>query len=377
MKLFGQKKHLALTGNSQCSILAELDKGKNGTVNFRILASTDSVISEGITLPRLLAAAGNVHGSLSLSLPLALFETVSLVLPAMPDAALKKALPYHLAKAIHRPLSQYIYDWQIVERHRDRISVTVYLLDESLFQDVRTELAKNQIEITHLEADVFSAFAFLEEEKQLREYEAALCVLIWPRSISFAVYEKNILPLVRSVKLSMPAPEASLSENAAVAEEDLYLGDDSEDIPIAPENPEIKQASGEADSIYDETDSVFAEFCILSEKTASQPEGHRIASGNELHEDLVIGAEESVEWKDYFHQINLEIMRTRDYYSSVQKGSAIREIFVGGADEFWDNLVESGHELVGIEMKKLPQPARAGSCPPLLATVAMGAGARR
>ncbi|MFA6465106.1 MAG: hypothetical protein WCT30_05065, partial [Desulfurivibrionaceae bacterium] len=162
MKLpFSTKKYLALTGDGESTLLAEVSKAPSGAAQMHILAKTDSPITAEVTLPRLLAGAGNLHGLVSLSLPLSFFEVITASIPVMPDGAVGKALPYHLAKTLHRPLNEFIYDWQITGRFKDRLQVTVYLFTAAVFQTIRKEFTRKQIDISFFEPDVFAAFTFL------------------------------------------------------------------------------------------------------------------------------------------------------------------------------------------------------------------------
>ena len=93
-------------------------------------------------------------------------------------------------------------------------------------------------------------------------------------------------------------------------------------------------------------------------------------------DEATLGATDSASWADYLHRIPLEILRTRDYYASVQKGTTIRNIFVGGADAFWSELTESSNNLLGVQCKSLTATTGGPDCSPLLHVLALGTGAR-
>lgn len=371
MKLpFGAKKYLALTGDSESTMLAEVSRTPSGAAQLHILAQTDSAITAEVTVPRLLAGADNLHGRVSMSLPLAFFEVITTSIPVMPDGAVGKALPYHLAKALPRPLNEFIYDWQITGRFKDRLQITVYLFAAGVFHKIRREFSRKQIDISFFEPDVFAAFTFLFQEKMLPSNEAALCVLLWQDSISLAVYEKDKLPLIRTVKALQPQGEINLHppmdielpashELPELTDDLLFLDEDDH-----PHNDE-----------HIDTASILADFSVLTSKAAARPEAEATSSTTAAS---VPSAEDtdSVTWPEYLHKIPLEILRTRDYYASIQKGAAIRNIFVGGADAFWNELSESSNHLLGAQCKSLTATTGGPDCSPLLHVLALGTGAR-
>ncbi|MHB1226847.1 MAG: hypothetical protein ACYC0O_04900 [Desulfurivibrionaceae bacterium] len=376
MKLpFSAKRYLALTGDSQSTMLAEVSKGPSGTGQLHILAKTGSAITADVTIPRLLAGVGNLHGLVSLSLPLTFFEVITASIPVMPDGAVGKALPYHLAKALHKPLNEFIYDWQITGRFKDRLQVTVYLFPAGVFHKIRREFTRKQIKFSFFEPDVFAAFTFLFQEKMLPPNEAALCVLLWQDSISLAVYEKGKLPLIRTVKALQPhgevtlrpAVDIELPASTALPElaDDLLILDD--------DHPHFDEQV--------DTASILADFSILASKEGAGAGGESTpaAAGADFAsspEEGVFEANDSASWPEYLHRIPLEILRTRDYYASIQKGAAVRNIFIGGADAFWQELLENTNNLLGTQCKSLTATTGGPDCSPLLHVLALGTGAR-
>ncbi len=373
MKLpFSTKRYLALTGDSQNTMLAEISKAPSGVAQLHILAKTDSPITADVTLPRLLAGVGNLHGLVSMSLPLAFFEVISTSIPVMPDGAVGKALPYHLAKALHRPLNEFIYDWQITGRFKDRLQVTVYLFPAGVFDKIRREFTRKQIEFSFFEPDVFASFTFLFQEKMLPPSEAALCVLLWQDSISLAVYEKGKLPLIRTVKALQPQGEISLHQP-----EDIELP--STPIPEPPEDLLIFDDNQPHSDEHIDTASILADFSILTANNSGRTGTKSAPSATTTQPSLEepgFATTDSTSWPDYLHRIPLEIMRTRDYYASIQKGAAIRNIFIGGADGFWTELSDSSNNLLGVQCKSLTATAGGPECSALLHVLALGTGAR-
>ncbi|MFZ5774321.1 MAG: hypothetical protein ACOY3Z_02390 [Thermodesulfobacteriota bacterium] len=356
---FGKKRYLALTGDNRSAMLTEIQRGPVGEALPRLLASTDDPLTSDVALPRLLAAAGNIPGLVALSLPLSFFETVSVSLPLMPDAAVAKALPYHLAKAVNAPLESFVYDWQINGRQKDRLQIVVYLFPSAIFQRLRREFLRKEAQLAFFEPDVFSVFAFLAQTKRLVVEEATLCALLWQDSVSLAVHEKNRLPLARVVREQQPLTpfqlpiEDTISPAAdAIPEEELLI---LEEEPAAPVEP-----------VHD-TDALLADFAILSANASLESVPASQAAPT---------PQTPSSWTDYLHQVILEIMRTRDYYASVQKGAAIRHIVVGGADPFWNQLAVQGKDLLATDFIPLQAPSGAATRQPLLDVLAIGAGAR-
>ena len=369
MKLpFSTKRYLALCGDSESTMLAEVSKAPSGTAQLHILAKTDSAITADVTLPRLLAGVGNLHGRVSLSLPLAFFEVITTSIPVMPDGAVGKALPYHLAKALHRPLNEFIYDWQITGRFKDRLQVAVYLFPAAVFHKIRREFTRKQIDLSFFEPDVFAAFTFLFQEKMLPPNETALCVLLWQDSISLAVYEKGKLPLIRTVKAMQPQGEINLEPAVDIKLPSSAIPEPADDLLIFDEDPPHNEE-------HIDTASILAEFSVLTSKEAARTGAGATSAPNAASAQSVDDTD-SVTWPEYLHKIPLEILRTRDYYGSIQKGAAIRNIFVGGADAFWTELSESSNNLLGVQCKSLTATAGGPDCPPLLHVLALGTGAR-
>lgn len=344
-----KKRHFTLTSSDNACFFGEVTRSPVGTAALTIHARTDTPITSEVAAPRLLSTLNALRGEVSLAVPLHFMEIVSIALPAMPDGAVGKALPYHLAKAVNRPLSDFIYDWQIVERHRDRLQVTVYLFPATKFQSLRSEFSRKHLEIKYLEADVFAAFSMLARENRLRADTATLCALIWQNSISLAVYESGLLTLVRTVSASQPqnAPIHALNDQP----------------PAVPAEPSPATA---AHLDAGEEDSLLAGFDILSGGATPQ-------STPGIAPD---SAPVDTTWADYLQHIGLEIMRTRDYYASVVKGGAIKRAVIGGADSFWPELQRWGRTSLELELEPLTTLPETADCPPMLQAIAIGTGTR-
>ena len=370
-------------------MLAEIVASRNGVpVSKTLVVENGSPIDPGV-LSRLIMQASPAAGKVSIALPLQFFEIVNLTLPMLPEEAVGKTLPYHLAKIVDKPLSDYIFDWQIIKRLKDKLQVVVYLFPAKNYTAMQQEFKKNQLEAAFFEPDVFAAFAYLNRNGQLTDNESVMCVIVWPDSLSLAVCEAGRLKLTRTVDLLQPKndlvddssykEDGQRSEGNGVAPEDDYPAepeggfvDDTQDI----------DSSGSVGCEHNEN-SILAGFDIFL-SGSDQPQSD---SGNELFmadKDSSNLVQENkrpepacISWDEYLGMINIEIMRTRDYYSSVIKGGNIRSYYVLGAEDFFDQLRILVMQSTGEELKKfLDKPADDAPCGLTLHVVGLGAGTR-
>jgi len=390
------KRYFAMTGDVSGAVLAELVPGARREPILRILASSrKTTITYQADLQKLLAPVpGPLKGNVAVALPLSLFTTRNITLPIMPREAIGQALPYHLAKVSDQPLQDLIYDWQITHFEKNNLKLTVYLFSASTFKMMRQELAVKQLELAYLECDVFAACALLERQDRLSAEDASLCILLWSDSISMAIYEKGKLTVVRSLPLGQPETPYSAEElavelempAAAVAETEPAADEEKPAGELPPEPPPKPDASY---IDYDETVSILASFDIVHggyvKDAAAQNEAAALPKSFELvsapppepkpEPEPASGPLSS--WVDYLNQINLEAVRTRDYYKSVVKGAPVRQIFVGGADEFLDDLRALVHGATDIKIEPLSlTDYRGGDCPPSFGAICAGTGAR-
>ena len=318
-----RKKFYVLAGDTKISVLAELTRTSSLPAH-RIIATAQGQLYEESTIKSLLSAGPMPKGDVAVALPLSSFETVNFSLPPMVESSVGKAVPYHLGKAISTPLNEHIYDWQITSRRKKELQITAYLFPVKSFDLIRENLKTGQLEIKYLEADVFAAFAYLSQDQRLSPKETSLCVLLWPEDISLAVFDKGSLTLVRTV--ATPKPDLTYGEVPEPEEEIL------EETPEEPE-PEA-ESSLMADS---EVDSILKEFDLYGGGIDKEPDNSLSANnGDDLSlslehvEEVVapppappqpaIAAPRVSTWPDYIQSVGLEIMRTRDYYSSIIKG---------------------------------------------------------
>ncbi|HCC54775.1 MAG TPA: hypothetical protein DEQ20_07620 [Desulfobulbaceae bacterium] len=385
------------TGNDQLSLLVEIDQPGNPRSPLKVLGQTDTSPIADVSLPRLLTTAGSLRGNLAVVLPLHFFETVSVSLPAIPDGAIAQALPYQLAKLLPRPISDYIYDWQVTERLRDSLQLTVYLYNAKDFEKIKASLPSGRIEVKYLEADIFAACALLEKEQRLSTDHASLIVLIWQDNISLAVYDHNRLALVRTIQVTQPSfasedapltqPEsttkqagiAQTNDTPLTAATSVPLTDISEseillDLNAGDSLPSPDPTAAAANTVAsdDDTELIMAGWDIFNPG----------ADDNEPHSPLApsskTGTTVKYPRKNYCRQVVLEIMRTRDYYVSVMKGRPINQIYLGSNDDLRQELKADNVEFLGLDLLPLyeEKDLNAESFPSLLRALTLGVGIR-
>ena len=361
---FKRKQLFGLACDRYHSILIQADKAKGLSPNS-IVAQTDSPVEADVTFPRLLTSAGNVKGDVSIVLPLEYFEVVSINVPKMPDESVGKIIPYHLAKVLDKPVSHFIYDWQITHRLKENLKITIYLYPAVEFERIRTELNKHQLEVTHFEPDVFSALSYLDQQKRLPAHEPVMCVLLWKNSISLAVFNKNLVAMVRTIMINQPTGETPLKQEKTPSDtfekKDLQKKDEPE-LTFYTESDESGASILEDFNLSISTNDTSAS--AQEEQTAVPPSAAEEKESKSESYDLT--------WQKYLSEVNLEIMRTRDFYSSVLKGGSIESIFVGGGEKYWDKFQESLSLLSEFKIEQLFPDAPLLPCSPLLAAVGQG-----
>ena len=379
-----KKRHFALVGDNRFTMMSEVLKISTGTPSLRLLATTEGPVNDKISLNRLLASTTeSFYGDISIALPLSFFEILTVSIPLMADEAIGKALPYQLAKAIDKPLSQFIYDWQISQRLKDKLQLTVYLFPLQAFEEIRQEFSRKQIEVAHLEADVFAAFAYLDRNNRLKTGASSLSILIWPDTISLAVCENNILTLVRDVSAQQPdfpfepLPVQVPPETETEADQSREIEFPSE-LSMDSENIQIDDTSDMVEH-FDES-SILAGFDLFpqgADQPAGGPDIDADATSSKVDQTPTATVSQvDNSWADYLQHISLEIMRTRDYYASVIKGGPIKNIFVSGAEEFFEDLNRIVTNSLEIEIESMALPSITGDFPPAFNVISLGTGVR-
>lgn len=359
MKLpFQRRKKYVYCGTVNSALLAEVGRSRDGKPELRnVVSGSGSPVRPG-TLRRLFSQALPAAGTVAMALPVHFFEIVNLALPMLPDEAVGRTLPYHLAKAVDKPLSDYIFDWQITRRLRDQLHVVAYLFPAKMYRELQEEFHKNHLETVFFEADVFAAFAYLDLNGLLRADAGTLCAIAWPDSLSLAVCEAGRLELARSVELPQPEQQAAVAGEAMGLEAVSAAADGETTEGLG------KGRDDEVNSLP-EAHAILAGFDIFPAANGSSPPD----SGDDL---LVLETAEPQDktagpspWDDYLESINIEIMRTKDYYASVIKGKKITSYYVLGADDFFAQLQGVVRQATGEELQMLSaQPAAPRVIPP-------------
>ncbi|MCF6289431.1 MAG: hypothetical protein L3J03_00280 [Desulfobacterales bacterium] len=366
------KKMFALAGDTGGAILAEITRSAQKEPILTMLGNTNGVaVTNKTSMHRLLSRVPETsQGELSMALPLSFFTTKNITLPAMPREAINQALPYHLAKVVDQPLKDLLYDWQISQRLKGQLVVTVYLFQRKSFEMFRRELGEKKLELTFFESDVFAAFGLLDRQGRLRTGKSSLCLLIWNRSISIAIHEKNVLTVVRSVPLARPATPYS----AAAVRQSATAG------PAQTITPPPLPAPGKEFIDDSAMDAILLNFDILkhgstdpapADKKAGAAPGDN-GPGTATSDPVAKGT-----WYDYLQQISLELIRTRDYYGSVVKGSPVSQLFAGGADDFFKELQDIVRTSMDLAVEPLlGEEQLPAGCPPSYGAICIGTGAR-
>ncbi len=364
----------ALVGDRSKVLLAAKNQGPTGATTATPLGWSDSPLSEAKSVHQVMANLSNPKGEIAISLPLDQFEVLTLAVNKVPREVVAKILPYHIAKVLDEPLSDFIYDWLVVKELKDSLQLNVFLFPAKMFQELRETLGHYKLPPTNLEPDVFSACSFLESRNALLNDEATLIALLWPTSISIAIYDKDNLALTRTVQLKIPAEDQTETEEIHHEYgEEIRIDNDALQAPDA--------APSQPASIFEPNpDDLLANFLIetRNEEGDSTPVPPK-APVMEDDQDIFTPLSESpaaqatsLSWSAYINQVSLELMRTRDYFNSVVKGNQIKTAFVGGAEDFWQPLSTELENSLDIQIKRLIDPEFATIGNPLFEAISIG-----
>jgi hypothetical protein len=381
-----KKTRYALCAGETEVLLAEVHLGKKGFCSVRSLSSSSRGQGDEIAVNRLFAGIARKKAQVALILPLSSFEIVSVTVPSVNREAVAKLLPYRLAKILDVPVTDYIYDWQVVQSFPERQELTVYLYPAAMFKKFQQELCRRQVELTWFEADVFSACSYLELSALSQGSGAILCILVWKSSISMAVFEQERITLVRSLDLHFPADpylDGELagdtavgaghdSGQAALAVEEIVSGSQAE--TALPPVEAFEQVETENYSIFTDEEDVLAEFSLLQGGQGG-PVIESVSEGaaRQAEEDGAEGKRGQRQWQGYLQDIILEILRTNDYNVSVLKGKPLDRVFVGGADFFYNGLERVIKGNMSVQVEQFPPRQVDADCDQNLAALCIGA----
>ncbi len=399
--LFRTKKQYVYCGDTNSSMLAEIVKAGDGKLSFGKIAMEEGLPTDTEVLRRLVSQISPTSaGEVAIAFPLHLFEVLSLSLPLLPEHAIARTLPYHIAKAIDKPLSKYIYDWQINKRLKDQMQITVYLFPADIYNRIQKQFSDHHLEVMFFEADAFSAFAYLDMIGIINKSEAALCTVIWPGGLTLGVCEAGKIRLARSVDLvKLQEDEKAEGDNLMAAVSGQV--DKTEEMPAVAvqndlddilrmdnEKPLVNSTSTSIDNDA-ESMSILSGFDLIasdfSEGVADEVPLKVSAEGNEDTDSILTPATmESVEpainltttMQDYLKAVSAEIIRTRDYFSAVMKGGQVSSYYVIGAGDLFDNLHQHIMGTMGEDLIEIVSASPVGSSDPGLRIIALGVGTR-
>ncbi|MFW8600224.1 hypothetical protein ACOHYD_01905 [Desulfobacterota bacterium M19] len=400
--LFRTKKQYVYCGDTSSSMLAEIVKAGDGKLSFGKIAMEEGLPTDIEVLRRLVAQISPTSaGEVAIAFPLHLFEVLSLSLPLLPEHAIARTLPYHIAKAIDKPLAKYIYDWQINKRLKDQMQIAVYLFPADIYNRIQKQFSNHHLEVMFFEADAFAAFAYLDLLGIINKSEAALCTVIWPGGLTLGVCEAGKIRLARSVDL------VKLREDEKTEEDNLTAAvsgqvDKTEEMPAAPvqnDADDILRMEVDEKSLVDPTStsfdndaesmSILSGFDLItpdfSEAAEDELPPEILAEENENTESVLTSSTtESIDltinsaqiMQDYLKAVSAEIIRTRDYFSAVMKGGQISSYYVIGAGNLFDKLHQHIMGSMGEDLTEVVTPVPTESTDPGLRIIALGAGTR-
>lgn len=326
--------HYALVGNHQGGLLAVKGISPTGAASATPLGWSDRPPVEAKSIHQLMASAGNPKGNVAISLPLDQFEVLTLTINKVPREVIAKILPYHINKVIEAPLADYIYDWQVSKELKDSLQLNVFLFPAQIFQEMRSTLNHYRLTPVALEPDVFSACAFLESRRRLSHNGASLIVLLWPASVSIAIYDHKDITLTRDVHLKRPAQE---DDNSVAPEEQR-----TEEEINGPMMPAADKPPPQDDSLFGpNSDDLLANFLVATKEERDDSATALSAPAEEApHPTASMPGPQlsNQNWAAYINQVSLELMRTRDYFNAVIKGNQIKTAFIGGGEAAWQPL---------------------------------------
>ncbi len=300
MKISGRKRGIfSLVAGPTEAVLCKIIPTTNALPTVEIIAHFPGDPAAAATYSGLGDSLAGRRGALSASLPLNLFETVTLNLPLSNEEAIARVLPFYLGKTIDRPLNDFVYDWQVVKRQKDSVRIAVFLLPALIERGLKTALTGAGVKLVNIEPGVFSAFAFLGTMGRLPPGKTVLTAIVYNNFISQGVYEAGVLRLVRVVKLATPDAPFEVLENTD-------------------ENQPTTTGAG---------DDILSAFSL-----SASPEPEMAVPVMENTEP------QNNPWKIYLEQLNLEIIRGRDYYSAIMKGAPIERLILAGEGDFIEAL---------------------------------------
>jgi hypothetical protein len=366
--LIKEKEHVLCVGDSD-ALFANVTQGKKRSKKVDVFSWVEISEEHSFDVAALVAGSGRNKAKVALVLPLVEFELVSVTVPPVAPGPLQKLLPYRLAKVLDRPVTDYIYDYQIAQKFKDRYELTVYLYPVAKFEQYRHSLSARHKRIVWFEPDVFAACAYLYYTGKVTEENTVLCLLAWEQSVSIALFENKRIALVRTVKLKMPKGKPGLVPESLTAD-DLMSDDELTGV----ERVQTVKKSELHEAVT--TDSDVSDILLgfgLQEAGVSEEEKNGDSAKEVFRLEEIVAEEEVDPWKDYIETLNLEILRTGDYYTSVLKGKPIGKLFIGGGNHFFEVMSTTVRKEQGLQVERFPPDDIEAKCSQKLAAICVGA----
>lgn len=339
------KKTYALVGSMHKTLFAE--QRVAGAINPEFLDVISSV-QQGIdaegAVSRLLANRRMSQGDVCISLSLQQFEIVNLSINTIPDEAVGKVIPFHLSKSLAGSIDDFIYDWQITKHGKSRLAISVILFPRAAYLRLCQELQKYKLTCKTLEPDIYSAAIFLEQSRRIGPEDVSVVVIVWSNSISVGVYAQEKFAMIRPIILQQP------DEPYPVPGQDKSSIDDKQGIAGEVSSGESQPARGDIFPDVPPADDILADFLIPTKQEGESP-----LAMAQPEDEIEQESQPENPWQEYFNQIRLELMRTRDYYNSMIKGDAIRKVFIGCEAELFNEMQPILSEALEIQVASLTE----------------------
>ncbi len=284
-------------------------------------------------LSQLLAATPKGSGrTAALTLPLSLFDVVQLQFPPVPPEAMNAAVTYQLQRQLGGEISNYVFDWTEVGRDARAVDVLAFTMEKGRYQGLEGCFSRSGYRLAYLEPDVSSAMALLELlDGELAPPQAnLLLLLLWEESLTLGIKEGDRIAVARSVAMGrVEAVELELE-------------------------PKV-QEEGQTDIL-----EAFGLVQGGSEEAAKEQEADPLAI-------------QKRRYREYLDDVVLEVVRTRDYFSSVIKHGRIDAVVVGGPEHVAKDLTVLLHRSLEVPVAPIPGDLLDLPCDSAQAAVAVGA----
>ena len=282
---------------------------------------------------------------ISLSIPLSMVELLSVKIPPVPDEAVEGALKFRLKKLIPKDINDYSLDYVETTRDATGIQFEVYMFEKETYSTLEESAGRHGHKLAHIEPDIYSTFSYLYAKGTLDGTEGVMALVIWPDSVSLGILSRDRIRVSRSINLLLPtldrAPGAARQESMLIKAVE-YTADDGHDI--------LKQFS----LVWDESATIEPN----TKSSTSLEMGKRPGENIETGDMEPVAADPMSEFCD---ELVVQVMRTRDYYTSVLKMGTLKKIELFSPGDIKDTLVSCLEEHLSIDVAFHHEPLRAAA----------------